>query len=111
MATTLPDYQGWTNRPTWAVVLHLNNEQGSQDWAREIGKQALKTALETAKASDPPVDVQRRAARLCGESIREALEEQASEVCAQDTGLTLDLATWALAIVDWDEIGAAFTEE
>lgn len=28
-------YQGWTNRETWAAVLHLNNDQGMQEMARE----------------------------------------------------------------------------
>jgi hypothetical protein len=31
------EYNGWTNRETWATVLHLNNEQGLyetvRDWA------------------------------------------------------------------------------
>lgn len=30
------EYNGWTNRETWAFVLHFNNDQGLQEAALEI---------------------------------------------------------------------------
>lgn len=31
-----PEYQGWTNRETWAASLHLSNDQGLYEGAREV---------------------------------------------------------------------------
>jgi hypothetical protein len=28
-------YEGWTNRETWAVALHINNDQGWQESVHE----------------------------------------------------------------------------
>ena len=30
------DYNGWRNRETWALVLHINNDQGLQAWAHDL---------------------------------------------------------------------------
>ena len=29
------EYNGWTNRETWATALHIDNDRGLYDWARE----------------------------------------------------------------------------
>ena len=31
-------YSGWTNRETWALMLHINNDEGLQVWAHEYVK-------------------------------------------------------------------------
>lgn len=28
-------YSGWTNRETWAFMLHVNNDESLQDWAHQ----------------------------------------------------------------------------
>jgi hypothetical protein len=35
-------FNGWTNRETWAVALHVDNDQGLQEQAQEYAKHALK---------------------------------------------------------------------
>ena len=32
------EYNGWTNRETWATALHIDNEQGLQEHAIKLGK-------------------------------------------------------------------------
>ena len=29
-------YSGWTNRETWALMLHINNDEGLQSWAHSF---------------------------------------------------------------------------
>lgn len=34
--STNDTYQGWTNRETWALMLHINNDEGLYYAAREV---------------------------------------------------------------------------
>jgi len=34
------DYNGWTNRETWATALHINNDQSLQETAEEYAIEA-----------------------------------------------------------------------
>jgi len=84
-------YSGWKNYETWAVVLWLNNDEGSQAWAREVA----------AAAGDPYEG-------------RKALEDMVEELIFGDeapASLASDLFTHALGRVDWQEVYEAFIEE
>ena len=35
------DYNGWTNRETWATMLHIDNDQGLYEMAREYAKEEI----------------------------------------------------------------------
>jgi hypothetical protein len=35
------DYNGWTNRETWATALHINNDQGLYETMKEYTEHAL----------------------------------------------------------------------
>lgn len=39
-------YNGWTNRATWAVALHVNNDQGWQEQVHETTREALASTRE-----------------------------------------------------------------
>ena len=33
-------YNGWKNRETWALCLHLGNDQGLYEWSKEYAREA-----------------------------------------------------------------------
>lgn len=35
------EYNGWTNRETWATMLHIDNDQGLYEMARDYARQEL----------------------------------------------------------------------
>lgn len=37
------EYNGWTNRETWAVMLHIGNDEGLQSWALDMAAEAVRT--------------------------------------------------------------------
>lgn len=100
--TENPDeYNGWTNRETWAFMLHVNNDQGLQ-------QDALATAGETvAKHGDPGNwDI--------GEAVVEFFQDMIAEFAPGDTpeGLrTMDQEVGSWWRVDRCEVGASFRED
>ena len=38
-------YNGWSNRETWALMLHIKNDQGLYEWSREIASDAQRQWL------------------------------------------------------------------
>lgn len=40
------EYNGWTNRETWATALHINNDQALQEIAQEYVQQELASQQE-----------------------------------------------------------------
>lgn len=40
-------YNGWTNRETWALMLHLDNTEGSQAWLMDVARLAGENAEAT----------------------------------------------------------------
>lgn len=63
-------YNGWTNRETWALVLHLSNDRTLQQWAEEVAAQAVAQQDETyAELNLAPADEWSRAARAGAEIV------------------------------------------
>jgi hypothetical protein len=87
MTTT---YNGWTNYATWAVNLHIDNEQGSQEYWAERASAALED-------SDFDID---DAVSLLADHLQSDHEEAMPEV----TGVFADLLGAALGDVEWREI-------
>jgi hypothetical protein len=104
-------YEGWTNRETWAVALHINNDEGWQESVHD----ALRGYRDGVVPKVTPESV-----RLAGGIIRESVE-QVLDPDAIEVGMGSDYAVHyvqhilpiareigSLWRVDWDELGAAF---
>jgi len=90
-AQNSPGYNGWTNYETWAVNLWIDNEPGSQDYARE-------TVL----------------AHSAGYDRAEALKDlvwSGDLFPMPDSGLAADLVNSALHSVNWAEIVSHYEDE
>ena len=91
-------YQGWSNYPTWAVSLWINNEEGSynywndkaQELANEHGKDEAKYKL-----------------------AEELKEEFANPDIFLDKSASMydDILQWAMEQVDWFEIAESMLED
>lgn len=95
-------YNGWTNRETWALVLHINNDQGLQEWALELTEQL--------------VDYHGPVAALIGERIVDGFEELVHEMLLNGSPVAAENALMILRDVgsfwrmDPIEIGESFIE-
>lgn len=81
-------YNGWTNRATWLVKLWLDNDEYSQ---REM-ERICRAARSTYAAAD---------------ELREFVESLVDDT----SGFTLDLLTFALDSVNWEEIAQAVKDD
>jgi len=93
-------YNGWANKATWLVNLWLTNDQGGMDWADENAAESL-TDAEGDKVT---------AARDLAIRLENLHDEGISEVSGL-TGVFSDLMSWALAMVDWDEIASSYIDD
>jgi hypothetical protein len=96
------DYNGWSNRETWAVALHINNDQSWQESVHET----LRSLMEAERGAD--LD-----ALMAGDYIREQVEQVlfGDFLGEQDIPASVAGAIWdigSLWRVAWDELGAAF---
>ncbi len=97
-------YNGYCNRETWALALHLSNDQGLYDMALDAAEDALRAEADWAPAQQAAPSV-----RVIGESLK----SMAAALLAREYGWndTLDMmredvgSFWR---IDWDEIGAEF---
>src|SRR5438045_1044977 len=108
-------YNGWANRETWAVALHINNDQGWQESVHET--------LRKFRASSGPwgpngytwTESEFTNAHIAGDVIRENVEDRLYpdpdsqedwRAAAQEIA---DIGS--LWRVDWTELGASFLSD
>lgn len=111
-------FNGWTNRETWLIHLHITNDPGLYDEARDIARSAAsdQDAYMRTAAGDGASDAGKASA--AGERLREWLEnwliEENDELGAIDQprgGLVVDMIRQVMIRADWREIGRALLEE
>lgn len=87
----VPDYNGWTNKPTWAVALWIDNDQGFQEMVLEA-------------ARNDKDDAHLLAGWLQDTFTDEFYPDLAASMYS-------DLLNWALAYVDWDSLAEHYIEQ
>jgi len=94
-------YNGWTNRETWAVKLHLDNDETLNDYAWELARQ-----WEEAREEKGVWEL--------GEALRYWIEEDALTY----ESVTANRSLWmmfsdigSLYRVNWQEIAQTYAEE
>jgi hypothetical protein len=110
-------YNGWANRETWAVALHINNDQGWQESVREAVRNTVDGIQQDPPAwLDPAELTDTFYANRAGDAIRENVEEalrflveSAGEGDSYAHGVRDDIGS--LWRVDWAELGASFLED
>ena len=84
---TLPEYNGWTNKPTWIVNLWLTNDEATAYVLNEIAN----GSMHVHNAAD---------------RLKAWVEE-----LVPSSGMASDLLSWSLAYVEWREIVESHREE
>lgn len=101
-------YNGWTNYETWAVALWIDNEQGSQEMAQELARDARREASEHVNVKSGIWDAARAEVYILSDALREWVRDTPQEDggLLPDLGATLaaDLMGAALDEVDWHEM-------
>lgn len=95
-------YQGYTNYETWAVMLWINNEQGTQEYWRDAARECL---------NDPEMgknqfveDQEQRARIYLANRLKDEHDEQAEQFMDDQSSVFADLMNGALGSVNWHEV-------
>lgn len=106
MADTDTTYNGWTNKATWLVKLWIDNDQGEQEgWLEQARDQ-----LAVAEEGDNFYTHEQYAITGLAEQLQNSYEDMISEHTVI-TGFVADLMSWALAMVNWDEVAKSLIED
>src|SRR4051794_17297804 len=99
-------YNGWTNYETWAVALHLDNDESTYTMVRERVAEIVRERNEAGHAGEQPFYasyvadfIKDLAETLCGIG-----DESDDYGIAEPSLLAIDMIRAALSEVNWDEI-------
>jgi len=107
------NYNGWKNRETWAVMLHLDNDQGLYNEYHDLYKQVSKEEP-TSEVLKPDQEVLYN----YSDQLKEWVSDFLHVSYWQEMGM--DMPEWAINMqddigslwrVDWDEITRSILED
>jgi len=101
-------YNGYENYETWAVALHISNDEKLYNRWRVLAGSIQATAAATETFSQREVVVYELA-----DQLRNALQESAAdqELSGRYSGIMSDLLMAALSEVNWDEVARSLLDE
>ena len=104
-------YNGWKNYETWNVALWWDNDEGSQEWTREVAREAIDEAKGCDQVAKGYWPADRAPVYILADVLKDAAEEQMFEQLTHSSGFTCDLASGALSEVDWYEIAEHYIDD
>lgn len=116
-------HNGWANRETWALALHLDNDQGLYSLARDIAYDSIHAAHEQLDADETELlQVRTRAESITADKLREQIDEWAQDVQdAATSGMTPSRVPEPIAAliheigsrwrIDWRALAVGYVEE
>lgn len=106
-------YNGWPNRATWLMHLHLSNDQGLYNETTDVASNAFHEPL-LWHPSDK-TDEARVRLNIAGEALAEWVRDWIADGVVEDGGcaalLAGDLVLEGLSGVEWREVAEAFLED
>lgn len=91
----LSEYNGYTNKPTWAVSLWLNNNQGDHQYWTDRAEEMLENSPDEEQATS----------RLA-ETLKRFIVDHSYPL--SEATLYTDLLNFSLAFVEWREVAEGF---
>ena len=113
MSTADKTYNGWTNYETWAVMLHLDNDEGTYTMVRDSVAEIVASRNEAGGRGEQP---------FYASYVADWLKDYAETLCgvgseSEDYGipeptlLATDMIRAALSEVDWNEMASHVLSE
>ena len=108
-------YNGYTNYPTWAVSLWLDNDQYTQDTIRGFAVSTLAEFLAEDARRNPGFHSYARLDIRNKTTVQHRLADQVQEyvetlIPDMEASFVSDLFGWALCQVNWEEIAEVTLE-
>ena len=96
------EYNGWSNRETWATNLWIDNERGLYDLVQQL-------AMEEISGHDEGEEIN---SYFLGQKIESLFDEMFSDIAEMNqAGLNMLKDIGSLYRVNWDEIATAILDE
>jgi hypothetical protein len=114
-------YNGWTNRATWAVALHVNNDQGWQEQIHELASAYLADVHE--EEPDGPEESSEDDVSGFREALKDSVTALVDPLAYVEEFGDIELSTWAngpglaardigdLDEVNWHELAESFIRD
>lgn len=95
-------YEGWRNRPTWAVALWFSNDEGLSAWVTDMFRDAADSDMSYDEAKGSVAD-----------SIESYIEEEYAEACDRINPVIKDalLTSTGEANIDYLSVARSFMDE
>jgi len=101
------EYNGWTNYPTWNIVLWINDDYYQQENVLELAGECFSESRRHTMYGEKRYNV---AVRLLAESLKYQYQDYTLNAHL-DTGSLVDILGWALSQVNWHEVAGSFIDQ
>lgn len=116
---TNDDFNGWANRETWALALHLSNDEGIYNLVSQLARDTWEAAARDPYVLDATLTRQALARHRLAGVLKDLIEEWATDVQDASTGpgrvhqtiasLVLEVGSWWRA--DFPAIAESYIDE